>query len=343
MLDRILSAIGRFNYRRRYLVAILFAVFFIGVAIVQSFSNISYSYAEYNKVTEYFPDSDMLVIVYENRDEDAMREVVAALSENEHVVSLNAYSNTLGLEMSAAELASVAGIDESFIKTLFYIKENGIATNGMTVVELIDFLASDVFMNNEMFASAMDEESKAQLLQAKGLVDAIVSGEQYDAASLAGLFGLDENTVSVIFFLQSVQTMSVETFVNTMIGMAQRYPNVVPQEQLAGLQMLSDLVDVVKGGATMTPEQLVDAFLVCVTSLFKLLVIGKNLCCYNKIVGSCVGLARNSCFVNVRQALDLSLKLFWINVLTILGNDNVLGSTSNVQETILIEVTKVTC
>lgn len=260
MLNRILGFFGRLSYYLRHLIVLLFIALFIGAGYLQSLATISYSYADYNKVIEIFPEDDTLVVVYENKDEAVIKDIITILSENEHVTSIQAYANTLGMEMSTAELAAVAGIDESFIKTLFYIKENGVATNGMSFITFINFIASDAFLGNEMLAGMIDDATKAQLIQTKTLVNTIASGAQLDAATLAAMFGMDSRTVSGIFFMLGVQTMSPDSFVNTMLGMAMQNPNAVAPEQLAGLQQMAALSAMAKNPAPMTPGELVMAF-----------------------------------------------------------------------------------
>ena len=257
MLDKILSAIGRFSYRFRYLIASLFLVLLVCVAIVQSFASISYSYADYNKVIDVFPQDDNLVIVYENKDEEKISEIANFLSKNEHVTSIQSYITTLGLQMGTAELSSVTGIDESFVKVLFYIKENGTATSGMSLAYFINFIASEQFMSNKMLSGIIDESTKAQLVQAKDLVNKIVADEKFDAETLSQLLGLDTMVVNGIFFMSGVQEMSLEAFVNTMLGLAMQTPNAVSQEQLAMLQQASALIALAKNPQPMQPEQLV--------------------------------------------------------------------------------------
>ena len=259
MLDKILGAIGRFSYRRRYIIAIFGALLFIAVSILQAFAGISYSYSDYNKVTEVFPEDDKLVIIYENKDEAKIKGITSGLLTNEHITSIQAYATTLGLEMNTKELSDVAGIDESFIKTLFYIREKGTTTNGMTFTAFINFIASDSFMSNELFAGMIDETTKAQLLQTKELVNTIASGMELDAASLAAIFGMDEQTVGGIFYMAGTEKMSVEVFVNTMLGMAQQNPNANPEE-LMGLQQMSGLVMLTKNTQPLTPAELVSVF-----------------------------------------------------------------------------------
>ena len=119
MLDKALTKVGNFSYRFRYLVLTVAVLLFVGVSVLQAFAGVSYSYSDYNKVTEIFPEDDTLVIVYDNKDEGKIKALADELAKNEHVTSINAYATTLGLEMNTAELADTAGIDESFIKTLF--------------------------------------------------------------------------------------------------------------------------------------------------------------------------------------------------------------------------------
>ena len=55
MLDKLLTAIGKFSYRFRYYVLGFAALLFVAVCIGQAFAGVSYSYSDYNKVTEVFP------------------------------------------------------------------------------------------------------------------------------------------------------------------------------------------------------------------------------------------------------------------------------------------------
>ena len=260
MLDRILGAIGRFSYRFRYVIMVFGVAVFVGVAIVQSFAGVSYFHADYNKVTDVFPEDDTLVIVYDNRDETKIKEYADTLSKNEHVTSIQSYATTLGLEMNTTELSGVTGIDETFIRTLLYISEHGTATNGMAFATFVNFLASDAFLNNDMFASKIDDDTRTQLIQTKTLVNTIALGTELDAISLATALGMDEQTVNGIFYMAGVQTMTIENFVNTMLKMAEQNPNAITPTQLAELQQLSGLVTLVKNPEPMTPNQLATAF-----------------------------------------------------------------------------------
>lgn len=260
MLDKALTKVGNFSYRFRYLVLTVAVLLFVGVSVLQAFAGVSYSYSDYNKVTEVFPEDDTLVIVYDNKDEDKIKALAEELPKNEHVTSINAYATTLGLEMNTAELAATAGIDESFIKTLFYIKANGTETEGLTFPVFLNFVASDALLSNEMFADKIDDATKAQLLQTKDMVNSIAAGTTYDATSLAAMFGMDAQTVGGIFYMAGTQTMTLEGFVDTMLGMAAQNPNAAAQEQLAQLQQMKGLCTLVKSNQPLSPAELVAVF-----------------------------------------------------------------------------------
>ncbi len=260
MLDKALTKVGNFSYRFRYLVLTVAVLLFVGVSVLQAFAGVSYSYSDYNKVTEIFPEDDTLVIVYDNKDEGKIMALADELAKNEHVTSINAYATTLGLEMNTAELAATAGIDESFIKTLFYIKANGTQTAGLTFPVFLNFVASDVLLSNEMFADKIDDATKEQLLQTKDMVNSIATCTAYDAGTLAAMFGMDAQTVGGIFYMAGTQTMTLEGFVDTMLGMAAQNPNAAAQEQLAQLQQMKGLCTLVKSNQPLSPAELVAVF-----------------------------------------------------------------------------------
>ena len=109
MFDRIVGSIGAFSYKNRKLIALLALVLFVAVLIIQNQLIIEYSYAEESLVTDIFPQDDTVVIVYENRDEEKITAVIKYLEEDEHVVTVQAYANTLGAYMSPADMSAMMG------------------------------------------------------------------------------------------------------------------------------------------------------------------------------------------------------------------------------------------
>lgn len=296
MFDKIVSSIGRFSFKNRKLIAVLGFILLIAVIILESQTIIEYSYAEDSIVTDIFPQDDIIVLVYENKDEKMMSSIIDMLSKDEHVTSIQAYANTLGAEMSVDDVAGMFGIDRVFVNTLFYLCENGFATEGMTFVDFATFITSDDFMNNELFAPMLDEASKAQIAQLGSLVTALTSTDKYSAEEISAMFGVDVQMVQSVFYIKQLQNINYQNFANTIFGTIagvlgvdaqtiEKVFNITPVTSLnmeefvrvisdlsaiadafvdselgAQLHTLIDFYDAVKSNKELSPSDIVDLF-----------------------------------------------------------------------------------
>lgn len=296
MFEKIVSNIGRFGYKHRKLIAIFGVILFIAVIILESYTIIEYTYAEESIVTEVFPQDDTLVIVYDNYDEESISKVINILQKNEHITSIQAYANTLGTELSPEELSQMLGIDTVFVNTLFYIYENGMLAHGMTFVDFAKFISSDAFIENEMFASMIDENSKAQIKQLGDLVDSLTNGVKYTSEDIAQKYGIESSTVQIIFYIKQLQNMNMNNATGTILGtiagllgmdsqyiqsvfpfepvvsmtfdefastLASLYPyvsNVLDAEQAQQFEMLISIADTVRANEVLTPRDVSELF-----------------------------------------------------------------------------------
>jgi predicted RND superfamily exporter protein len=292
MFEKIVGSIGSFSYRNRKLIAVLALVLFAAVFVLQSFLVIEYSYAEESPVTDIFPQDDNLVIVYENGDEPRISAVIEYLAKDGHVTSIQAYANTLGAPMSAAELSEMMGIPLEFVNTLFYIHENGMSADEMTLVEFVNFISSDDFLNNELLSSMIDDETKGQIGQLKTLTDALSSEREYtvqeisdmlgvdvnlvntifliaqlkrsDAASvtpallayISNVLGMDAETIEQIFKVQPVKSLGFTEFVDIITELVGYADGIIDEEQKAQLAMLETLSAIVSAGDKMSAADL---------------------------------------------------------------------------------------
>lgn len=218
MFEKIVSSIGRFSFKNRKVIAFLGFILLVAVIILESQTIIEYSYAEESLVTDIFPQDDIIVIVYKNEDEHKISSIIDKLNEDEHVTSIQAYANTLGVQMSVEDLSEMFGIDKTFVNTLFYLYTNGFETSGMTFVDFATFISSDEFLNNDLFSSMIDEQSKAQIAQLGDLVTSITSGTEYTAFEIANMFGVDQQTVQSVFYIKQLQNINYKNFASTIFG-----------------------------------------------------------------------------------------------------------------------------
>lgn len=296
MFDKIVGSIGSFSYKNRKAISVVALILFIAVILVSSKLIIEYSYFEESVVTDIFPQDDTIVIVYDNKDEEKIGEIIKYLGQDERVTSIQAYANTLGAEMSASDLVEMMGIPETFVNTLFYIYENGMDTTGMTLVDFVSFISSDDFLNNELFSSMIEDETKAQIGQMKAIVDAIASGEEYSAEELADILGVEKQLVQSIFLIAQLKNANILTvtpafwaYVANFLGMEAEkveqifdikpvttlklaefvdiiaevsvYANgIIDAEQIEMLGMLKDMSDMVAQERAIAPDELAELF-----------------------------------------------------------------------------------
>lgn len=112
---------SRFSYKGKYFVCAFFLLLLVGVIVGQGYAGISYTYLDDSFVNDVFPAESTLVILYDNRDEQAVSAVTADLLSDEHVTSVQAYGNTLGAEMDYLQMAYVLNMGGSadVVKTLY--------------------------------------------------------------------------------------------------------------------------------------------------------------------------------------------------------------------------------
>ena len=296
MFDKVLSSVGNFAYRYRKIIALLALVVFVFVAYFQSKATIEYSYAEESVVAEVFPQDDILLIVYSNKDEASIGKLIEYLEQDEKVTSINAYANTLGLEMKPAAVAEMMGIDVSLVNTLYYVHEYGMDAKAITLTEFTEFISSDGFLNNELFASMINEDTKAQISQMSDIVAMLADNEEHTAeeiadllgadvtmvenvfyiagfknsalidtpatllATIAQMFGMDSETIEKTFGTTPVKSMKMVDFVDLIYEISGYVQGVIDKEQLAQLEMFKQISDTVKENKKLSPAELAGLF-----------------------------------------------------------------------------------
>lgn len=261
MFDRVVSSIGSFSYKYRKIICILAAVLFIVCIFLESQTMISYSYIEENTITEVFPQDDTLVIVYENKNEDDIHNIITELEKDEHITSIQAYSNTLGAKLTPTDLAQNFGIDEMFVNVIYHMYYgNEIAP--MTLVEFTTFITSDEFVNNPMLAGNIDEDSKEQLYQLGNIVNALNSNEPMSAEDIATMTDMDVNVIKTILFFTQFNTDSIvfKDFVSSINELTSIASGAIDEETLVQLNALNTMSEHITNKTLLLPGDIVTIF-----------------------------------------------------------------------------------
>ena len=261
MFDRVVSSIGSFSYKYRKIICILAAVLFIVCIFLESQTMISYSYIEENTITEVFPQDDTLVIVYENKNEDDIHNIITELEKDEHITSIQAYSNTLGAKLTPADLAQNFGIDEMFVNVIYHMYY-GNEVAPMTLVEFTTFITSDEFVNNPMLAGNIDEDSKEQLYQLGNIVNALNSNEPMSAEDIATMTDMDVNVIKTILFFTQFNTDSIvfKDFVSSINELTSIASGAIDEETLVQLNALNTMSEYITNKTLLLPGDIVTIF-----------------------------------------------------------------------------------
>ena len=261
MFDRIVSSIGDFSYKHRKLICIFATILFVVCIILESQAMISYSYIDENTITEVFPQDDNLIIVYENKNEGDIQNIIDELSKDEHVTSIQAYANTLGAKLTPADLAQNFGIDEMFVNVIYHMYY-GYEIQPMTLVEFTNFMTSDEFINNPMLSANMDDESKQQLAKLKQIINALNSSEPMSAREIANIIDMDVSVVKTIMFFTQFQTDEAvfSNFVASISNITSNISSVIDKETMNQLNALNIMAKSIKNQEVLMPVDIVNVF-----------------------------------------------------------------------------------
>ena len=221
---------ARFSFKLRYVIGALFVVLFVGFYFLQTQTGIAYSLVRDDPVADVFPKRGTIVLVYENRDEARIGDLVRQLEADSGVSSVTSYGTTLGRACTAEELAAMIGgsdsgvsLDPALLRLLYTQYHTGGETGTMTVGQFLRFL-SDHVLNDAALSPFIHDElrEKAGLLSL--LSDAEGLQKQRSAEEMAALFSaqsadwMDASALKTVFMLHSVQsggnTMSVAELVD---------------------------------------------------------------------------------------------------------------------------------
>lgn len=159
--------------------------------------------------------------------------------------------------LSVAQMSEILGMDTDSITGLYYLYYiNDAAFQqevAATKMPLPDFLA--------LLKSNASGDQLAQLTQMESLINLAVSGQQLDAASMAGITGLTDEQVSGIYMMNSAETMTLQNFLAAATQVA-------PDD--AQLQQLNQIVQIAVSGTALNSSELSEVFAVEESQVYQL-------------------------------------------------------------------------
>lgn len=158
-----------FSFRQRRVLTALFVVLFVGFYFLQAQTGIDYTLAKDDPVAEVFPMRNMVVVVYENRDEAQIEELMETLEADENVSSVMNYDTLMAKPYTSAELASMlASFGDGLpinpmLLELIYAQYCPDGKNGRMTIEELYSIVNDQILTDPRYAPLLTPEIKEKL------------------------------------------------------------------------------------------------------------------------------------------------------------------------------------
>lgn len=168
--------------------------------------------------------------------------------------------------VSYEKIADMLGMDADTVKLLFVYyqaAEGGYEPGAMTLPVFVNFLQTDV-MNQPMFSSYFDEETKAQIGALTSYTDKGALQARHTSGEISSMLGMDLSVTETIFSLYYAQdvsdkTMTLSQFSEFLTGTILANPLFADSfdgEAKVQLRQMNSVVTLAVSGQAFTPEQM---------------------------------------------------------------------------------------
>ena len=240
-----MGRLSKFCHKSRYIFSVLFVIMFVAFYILQNNTQIVYNLEMGDPIAEVFPQTNMVVMLYDNKDEDAALQITDDLKDDPNVKQALGYPNLLGKEFTSKEMLTSINdlssafnmsltqgfeLDESMLQLIYYSYYNG-KINDVPMADFIKFLTEDI-ANNSAFSGFITEDMLAQLDQLKPFGDAKALTKPLSAKEISDFFSMDEETAESMMLLYYSENGGVDFGKMTMATFADYIINDVSKNEM---------------------------------------------------------------------------------------------------------------
>lgn len=227
-----MGKVAGFSYKTRKFVAVFFVILFVGMYFLKGITPITYTISKEDDISQIFPTTNQIVMVYNNEDEDKFAPIANSLTDHEKVNSVLGYSTTLGKAFTTNEMVSMIdsmgadmGIDASLLSVLYYDRfAPKDEEKKLAVGDILNFVSKNV-MTNEMFSAYIDDSMKSKAGIIEKLAEKDELTKKLTAKEIADLFEIEEDLIKKVMALyyasetnESAGTMTVSEFADFVVN-----------------------------------------------------------------------------------------------------------------------------
>ncbi len=131
-----------------------------------------------------------------------------------------------GTQLSSGEMADLTGMSQDQSRQLYLLytsRHKDTSAWKISALQFVDFTVSSV-LTNSAYSGYFDSDTASQLEWLRTLMHAAVDGSSYDYPDMASLFGMDSDTVKLLYTFHDSQSMadswslSAQTVVNFLVS-----------------------------------------------------------------------------------------------------------------------------
>ncbi len=210
--------LARFSMRFRVPLAIFFVIVFVSSYYFHNKTEISFFPEQESEIAKYFPQKNIIMLLYENSDSERVIELSDSLSADPNVKSFVSYPSLMQKQHTAAYFKSMVGNFSSmaeaegynladmdidlFVDAIYYIATKNPGDERMSLHDFASLaaeLSADTTLVAQLGSSPKVSEEELQYLDLLvALTDTTLIDSKMTAKEISDMMGIDKEMISLI-------------------------------------------------------------------------------------------------------------------------------------------------
>ena len=186
-----MEKIALFSQKYKYIISLTFIILFAILYFIKGTNIVTFNTPKDNTISKIFKKDNNIVLLYENKNEDNIDEIINYLTTDDKVKAINTYKTTVGKKYNADELdyfLKTQNIDInkeiiiSIYKAIYQDKYND--DSKLTLEELINF----IIQNQNNFKNMINDDIFLEINSANNMIQEakkMLVGENYSIINIS--------------------------------------------------------------------------------------------------------------------------------------------------------------
>lgn len=219
-----LDLLGKYSYKMRYVMPVIFVVLFVGSFIIKGNLSIEYTGSENDKVGTIFKENNQMALIYKNDYEDDVAKLCKRLEDDENISTVLCYGNTINealtydeLNNKLSDLGVDTSIDEYLLKIIYYnyySKKNNVT---LTFDQFVNFVSKEV-KNNKDMKDKINKSTLNSIDTLKNFTTKNNINKKRSKKEIASILGVDSKTLDSLLVYYGAKNnttkLTITEFIN---------------------------------------------------------------------------------------------------------------------------------